>query len=123
MSKINVKYNGNKLEWKDRFYGSGGTWTPGAVLAIDEPAARKLLKHPEFEEVDQFDALDVQEPEADKKDEEEQVEEPPLVDIDSMTKTKLVEFAHRNFGLKLPDTLKIGEMRDQVRMQMGKKPA
>ena len=122
MPKIHVKYNGNKAEWTDRFYGSGGTWTPGAVLAIEEASARKLLKHPEFEEVDQFDDLDVQEPEPEKV-EEDEVEPPPLVDIETMTKTQLAVFAQRNFGLQLPDSLKVGEMRDKVRMQMGKKPA
>lgn len=122
MPKVNVKYNGNKPAFTDRFYGSGGTWTPGTTLAIEAGPARKLLKHPEFEEVDPFDALDAEVVETPEKPVEEVIEEPPLVNLEAMTKVNLVEYAQRNFGLRLPDTMKVGEMRDQIRMQMGKRP-
>ena len=117
MDKIKVKYIGGRTEWQDNLYGSGGVWQQGSVCLIDADAAERLLRHPEFERAD--NAKKFAEPEPAK--ENELVEEPPLANLDSMTKEQLAQYAHRNFGVVLQKKDTAESMRNTIRLQMGRK--
>jgi len=116
MDKIKVKYIGDRPEWRDNLYGSGGVWHPNSAVLVSAEAAERLLQHPEFVRDDKAKAI-----EAVQVKEEEQADEPPLANLDAMTKAQLTEYAHRNFGIVLPSNLKVEEARNQIRLQMGKK--
>ena len=117
MDKIKVKYIGDRTEWRDNLYGSGGVWQHGSVCLVSADAAERLLKHPEFERADA--AKRFVEPEI--PDEEEINEEPPLANLESMTKEQMAQYAHRNFGVVLQKKDTAESMRNTIRLQMGRK--
>lgn len=118
MDKIKVKYVGDREEWADNLYGSGGVWKPGSVCLVAADAAERLLKHAEFERADSAKRFEDVEPE---REEEELIEEPPLVNLEALTKDQLSQYAHRNFGIVLPKKETAEAMRNTIRLQMGKK--
>lgn len=120
MDMIKVKYVGQADSWSDNLYGSGGTWTKGSVVAVNAESGEKLLKHPEFERV--LRAKDYEVAEAPPK-EVEFKEEAPLVNLEAMTKQQLTEYAHRYFGVVLNPKEKADQLRETVRLQMGKRPS
>lgn len=117
MEKIKVKYIGERNEWADNLYGSGGVWQPGSVCLVSADSAERLLKHAEFERADQARKF----VESDPLVEEEAVEEAPLVNLDALTKDQLSQYAHRNFGIVLPKKETVETMRNTIRLQMGKR--
>ena len=114
--KIKVKYVGERPEWIDNLYGSGGTWQPGSVCLVPEDAGLRLLAHPEFERADSAKRFVETEPRV-----EVEIEEPPLTNLEAMTKDQLLAYAHRNFGVLLPKKETSAAIRDTIRLQMGKK--
>lgn len=118
MDKVKVKYIGTRESWSDNLYGSGGIWAgQGAVVVVSAEAAERLLKHPEFERADSAKKFTEAEPRV----EEELIEEPPLANLDAMTKDQLTQYAHRNFGIVLPKKDTVENLRNTIRLQMGKK--
>jgi len=116
--KIKVKYVGERPEWIDNLYGSGGTWQPGSVCLVPEEAGVRLLAHPEFERADGAKRFVETEPPL-----EPEFEEPPLKNLDAMTKDQLVAYAHRQFGVVLSPKERASSMRETIRLQMGRRPS
>ena len=116
---VKVKYVGPEVTWFDYLYGSGATWEQGGVVAIEKVFADKLLRHPEFQAAPLSKKYDVAEPPK----EPEEVEEPPMANLEAMTKAELSSYAHRNFGVVIPKTETAGNMRNTIRLQMGKRVA
>ena len=133
LAQVPIRYIGsNENGYADHLYGSGGEWPfPEAVVEVPVDKAIKLLAHSEFEDAREDTSVSLKDvlhntgtPRAAKEEEPEETEEQtaPLVDLSTMTKAQLKEYAHRNFGLDLPDTAKKDEMINTVRLQMGKAP-
>ena len=127
--QVPVRYIGlNENGYSDHLYGSGGVW-PMQDSISDVPVSKaiKLLDHPEFEDAREDKTVSLKAllsgaPVVQPEKEEESEVKPPLVDLSQMTKAQLKEYAHRNFGIELPDTAKKDEMINHVRLQMGKAP-
>lgn len=117
MDKIKVKYIGDRPEWRDNLYGSGGVWHPNSAVLVSAEVAARLLKHPEFVRDDLAKKFTEAEPQV----KEELIEEPPLANLDAMTKDQLTQYAHRNFGIVLPKKDTVENLRNTIRLQMGKK--
>jgi hypothetical protein len=115
---IKVKYVGGRESFYDNLYGTKLTWNKGDVLEVPEAQANKLLDHPEFE---RSEAKVTKKVEVVLEEEPEVVEEPPLVNLESLTKAQLTEFAHRQFNVKLDPKETAANMRDTIRLQMGRK--
>jgi hypothetical protein len=115
---ISITYRGKK-PYTDHLYGSKLHWEVGDTRDdVPEAVAVKLLKHPEFHDARKNKAeIKVDQP---PREQEEDVQ-PPLVNLDAMTKDQLIEYAHRNFGVKLDASTKKAELIDTVRLQMGKR--
>lgn len=133
--KMPVRYVGDQPEFYDYLYGSKATWQQGEAVDVEVPVAIKLLEHPEFEDArdpeDQL-AMTPKEllsaeraplPEMTEEEQEQFDEQPPLVDLDGLTKAQIVEYAQRNFGVVLDPNAKKPELIDTVRRQMGRKVA
>lgn len=139
MSKVKmpVRYIGDRDEFRDHLYGSKLIWQQGEAVEVDVEIAIKLLVHPEFEDArdpeDQLEATPKEllgglppKPTVEKTEEEQREEldmEPPLVNLEGLTKAQLVEYAHRNFGVTLDPAVKKDELIDTVRRSMGKRVA
>ena len=114
---IPIKYNGPK-PYTDHLYGSKLHWEIGDTRDdVPEHIAVKLLRHPEFEDARKRKTeIKVEEPPREEPD-----NLPPLVNLEAMTKDQLVQYAHRNFGVKLDTSVKKAELLDTVRLTMGKR--
>ena len=115
---VKVKYVGQDATWFDHLYNSGATFTQGGVVAVPRESADHLLRHPEFEEAPQAKKFDTAVPVKDIP-----IEEPPMVNLEAMTKEQLGQYAHRNFGIIVPKKETAEAMRNTIRLQMGKKVA
>ena len=113
---VKVRYVGSEQSYYDHNYNSGATWQQGGVVAVRAECAEKLLRHPEFEAAPMAKKFDVAEPHLI---EEEQVEEPPLANLEAMTKDQMIAYAHRNFGVVLDKRDKAETLRDSIRTRMG----
>lgn len=122
VQQIKVRYVGDRVEWRDHLYNSGGVWSPNQTVMVPLQAGLSLLRHPEFVRDD--DAVEViVAPAQQAEPGDEAVEAAPLVNLEAMSKGELAQFAQRNFGIVLPPATKIADMRNQIRLQMGKRPA
>lgn len=133
MRKIPIRYVGTHTSFSDHLYESGATWEFGEVVQVALDKAMKLLKHPEFEDartakeqakhtLKDLLALEEKElpPEIDE-DQERLEQEPPLVQLESLTKEQIVQYAQRNFGVVLDTSAKKADLIDTVRRQMGRR--
>ncbi len=135
MKQVPVRYIGNEPSYTDHIYGTGVTWGFGEVELVPGDKAINILDHSEFEDARDDQTLSVKdflndaEPLAVKNEDTEKEEQelldqqPPLANLDTMTKVQLIEYAHRNFGVQLPDTSKKAELISTIRLQMGKRVA
>mgnify|MGYP000715803635 CR=1 FL=1 len=113
---VKVRYIGMEDSWFDYLYRSGATWTKGSVVAVSDASAEKLLKHPDmFEEATLAKKFDV----ADEVKAVEKIEEPPLVNLEAMTKDQMLAYAQRNFGVILDKKDKAENLRNSIRTKMG----
>ena len=126
---IAIQYVGKKPRFRDVYYGTGLTWRQDETLLVaDEVAARKLLSHPEFEEgktdgARMPETSEVSSNAATNPSLENPVEAPPLVNLESMGKQQLSEFAHRHFNVKFQAKDSLAKMRETIRLQMGRQEA
>lgn len=122
---IAIQYVGQRPRFRDVYYGTGLTWRQDETLLVaDHVAARKLLSHPEFEEGKTEGAKmpDISESPTNLS-LENPVEAPPLVNLESMGKQQLSEFAHRHFNVKFQARDSLAKMRETIRLQMGRQEA
>lgn len=132
--KVPVRYVGARPTFEDHLYNSGATWEFGETVKVDPRAAERLLQHPEFEDArppkdqDRYPVrmlaaqADLANPPELTEEEFERLQEAPLVNLDTMTKAQLSEFAQRNWGLRLDSGQKKADLINAVRMQMGRRP-
>lgn len=127
--QVPVRYVGlNEHGYADHLYDSGGVWPmQDSIATVPVSKAIKLLDHSEFEDAREdttvpLKALLSGAPLVQPEKEEEPEAKPPLVDLSQMTKAQLKDYAHRNFGIELPDNAKKEDMVNAVRLQMGKAP-
>lgn len=121
---IPIRYVGSKAPFRDHLYGSGAEWRYSDVVEVSPVAARKLLTHPEFEDAREdtsvpIKSVVVKETLDDKTEEVEH--EPPLVNLDAMTKAQIAEYAYRQFGVELDGKATKTDMANTVRLQMGRR--
>ncbi len=112
---VKVRYLGQEEVWTDYLYNSGATFTKGGVVAVDARAADQLLQHPEFEAAESARKYDV----AEKPERKVEEDEPPLADLESMTKDQMLTYAQRNFGVVLKKTEAKDNIRNTIRSKMG----
>lgn len=114
---VPIKYVGPSASWTDNLYGTRMVWPKDGIQAVPGHIALKLLKHPEFKDARvgkmRDRGIDGTEPKR-----EDEVIEAPLVNLESMTKDSLSQFAKRYFNLDVARENK-PEMVDLVRRQMG----
>lgn len=129
---IPIRYVGlSESGYADHLYDSGGVWPmQDSVKDVPLTKAIKLLDHPEFEDAREDTSVPLKmllaaehAPKPELEDEDRLQQEAPLVDLSTLTKAQLKEYAHRNFGIELPDTDKKDVMINTVRLRMGKAPA
>lgn len=113
---VKIRYVGQEEIYSDHNYNSGATWLKGGVVAVRAECAERLLHHPEFEAAPTAKKFDVAEP---GLVEDELPEEPPLANLESMTKDQMIAYAHRNFGVVLDKKDKAETLRDSIRTRMG----
>jgi hypothetical protein len=114
---VPIKYVGSSASWTDNLYGSGLTWLRNDFQIVPGYIAVRLLKHVEFQDgrTGKLKGRPIDATEPSRKDEDE----PPLVDLNAMTKENLVQYAKRNFNLDVSGRAVKGEMVEIVRRQMG----
>lgn len=113
---VKIRYVGQEETYFDHNYNSGATWTKGSVVAVRAECAEYLLRHPEFEAAPTAKKFDIAEPEIVDREVEE---EPPLANLEAMTKDQMIAYAHRNFGVVLDKKDKAEALRDSIRTRMG----
>lgn len=127
--KVPVRYTGSKPVFKDHLFGTGITWEFGQTEEVPAATAVRMLSFgPAFEDARKDTSVSIKSlltTSVEKADptEEELASEPPLVNLESMTKAQITEFAQGQFGVILDSSLKKDEMIDTVRRQMGRKVA
>lgn len=131
MRTVPLTYNGKKQPFTDTLYGSGVRWSQtGTTQDVPLLAAIKLIKHPEFKDARKDQQLPLKSlllSEEDGPDDdgerERTLEEPPLANVEAMTKAQIVQYVHVNFGVELPSAMKKGEMVDVARQHMMRRQA
>lgn len=139
MRTVPLTYKGKKAPFTDTLYGSGVRWQQsGDTQAVPLQAAIKLARHPEFEDARDDQKLPLKalllsaedeprdekaEIEREQKELEETLEEPPLANVEAMTKAQIVQYVHVNFGVELPSSMKKNEMVDAARNHMMRRQA
>jgi len=118
MTTVNIKYVGKKEQERDHLYGSGQIWNQGESHPVAAAVASKLLQHPEFIK-DDGQAPQPSLPEepvepVSKPPSEEEAEFPPMVNIPTMSKAQLVEYAMREYGVDLDPKMKADQLRSAV---------
>jgi hypothetical protein len=115
---VPIIYIGGADSWFDNLYGTGLTWTKGGFQNVPGHVAYDLLRHPEFKDgrVGKLKDRDI---DATKPEKPEVKDEPPLVNLEAMTKDNIAQYAKRNFNLELDDGMKKADMVELVRRQMG----
>jgi len=109
----NIRYIGKKDERTDNVAGTGLVWNgQGDVQTVSDAAAAKLLAHPDIWE-DAGDAPVDEKPKAEKPVADKPADEPtppkqddpeddsalaPMVNLETMDKVALKEYAQRHFG-------------------------
>lgn len=105
MKLVKVGYCGKKDEQPDLIAGTGKVWGPGVTHLVTPAQAAILLEHTDSWVHE--GEVEVEEPvakpvtTAKKKEDEEPFAN---VNLANMTKTQLIQFAHRSFGVKLEDS-------------------
>lgn len=119
-----VKYVGRKARKEDNVAQTGAVWSPGSIVPVNDQAAAKLLQFP-----DVWIAVTVEEAgDATKADEaapptpavvllteEESDRVIHQINLQSMTKVDLRQYAARAFGKDLAEDMRIQDMRREVR--------
>lgn len=112
MDRVAVRYIGGRPFWADNLYGTGKTWANGEVIPVPAAAARRLLVHPEFEEASESPKelatagdepggpLVGQEQDDDGRDTEDDDRE--AVNISTMSRAELAQFAKSKYGVDIP---------------------
>ena len=117
---VKIKYVGKKEIKEDNVARTGVIWYgEGDVQTVPDSAAPRLLKH-----VDVWKLADDQDigeyEEAPEEEPEEEVDNPPLVDFDSMDKDQLIDYALREFGYKMDKRYSIDRMKRVIIAEMNR---
>lgn len=116
---VGVKYIGRKPEWKDHLYGTGLTFTQGAVEFMPENIAARFLQHTDMfeatEETSHDGYIPTQPPPEFVKNEELERELDVMDEFETMTKGAMQRFAWSNYKIKLSDKMTATEMRVKLR--------
>lgn len=118
---VGIKYVGTKNRpVRDTVAGTSLVWVDNEqVHYVPEAIAAVLLKH-----TDSWGKVDTKEGDVSVADlgienpaeqQAEQVEQPPLVNLESMDGTALLEYAQRQFNQRLPANMKPENMRARIR--------
>ena len=122
---VAVRYIGFRDNYTDKLYHSNLTFTKGQVRRLPSAHAYKLLRHTDmFERADdELAAIDsdvspeLEKAERDKADKIEAMQrENDLLDSITQMSTKkaVIEFAMTKYGMKLEDSQKLGELKEQA---------
>ena len=126
MAMIPVKYVGPKETEVEHNYGSGVFFKQGEVTMVPDYAAKILLeRHPsEYQDGRHHKQqhLEIKPVEPVPPKFVEDVEPPPLVNLDAMTKEQLVTFTHKQWGVELDAKGKKADLIDRARSLMGGAP-
>lgn len=120
---IPIAYVGKKEAQDDPVAGTGLVWSPGVIHNVTREQAALLFNHPDVWVDDRPLRVQKRDPiKAGVKPQPELTEEetellgrmPTMVDINVMDQAALQQYAMREFGMDLPTTMEIGEMRGQI---------
>lgn len=118
---LRVKYIGQKASQFFRFEDLGVTWSgPDDVQLVPEQFAGTINSHPSIWEIVGH-AKDKKPAEIQEKSEEQPVEVPVLVDINTMDKDALAAYCQREFGLPTDPKWSATRLRKYVQDVMGQK--
>ena len=114
-----VKYIGRREPHRDGIYETGD-WTIGMVKDVPDAVALKMLKHPDVYCVpaeEQAEATLVEKVEVNEKKDDEEADQNARDAIAAMaTKEAVAAYAMNNFGMKIPKTLSLENMKSQATM-------
>ena len=126
MAMIPVRYVGPKAFEVEHNYGSWVEFCQGEVTQVPDYAAKILLeKHPsEYKDArtSKQQHQEIQPVEAPPVKKDDEVELPPLVSLENLTREQLSAFAHKHWGVDLPPNGKKPEMIAKARALMGGAP-
>jgi hypothetical protein len=117
MSLVPIKYVGAKARRTDSVAGTGLAWEADTVHMVPPEVAVKLLRHPDVwakgEEPEGAEAAKL----ADKPEletEESLALKVGLPNLAAMSKADLGQMAAARFGITLPQTMKVADMRAKI---------
>jgi len=116
-SKLPVKYVGHRAQYRDGIYGTGIIWKQGEVILVDEPSARKMLKHPDvwILAAQEEPAKETPEKPKEKEDETEEGVQDAKDSVARMGKAAMLQYAETNFaGVKINQNIGIEKLREKV---------
>ena len=125
MAMIPVRYVGPKETEVEHNYGSWVNFKQGEITEVPDYAAKILReRHPsEYQDGRHHKQRKEIEPEETPPEiKQEEVELPPLTNLDAMTKEQIVGFAHKHFGVEFDAKAKKGDLIDKARSLMGGAP-
>lgn len=129
-----IRYIGMRQDWEDHLYSSGLFFTYGEIKLVPDRLAKKFLHHLDmFEEVTDLpedaelsNALSAQDDmdEAEEKEKAQLLEQNAIFEtlqhIEDMSKAGLVEYAEKNYSVKLNGKLKLDELKHEVKELVNK---
>ena len=116
-SKLPVKYIGHRAQYRDGIYGTGIIWKQGEVILVDEPSARKMLKHADVWTLaaQEEQAKEAPEKPKEKEDETEESVQAAKDSVARMGKAAMLQYAETNFaGVKINQNIGIEKLREKV---------
>lgn len=126
MAMIPVRYIGPKETEIEHNYGSWVSFKKNEITEVPDYAAKILLERhsSEYEDARHYKQrkFSIEPEEVAPPVKEEEVELPPLTNLETMTKDQLVGFAHKHFGVELDSKGKKADLIDKARSLMGGAP-
>ena len=114
-----IKYIGRREPHRDATYETG-EWTIGMVKDVPDAVALKMLKHPDVycaPADEQDEAALIEKVEINEKKDDEEADQNARDAIAAMaTKEAVAAYAMNNFGMKIPKTLSLENMKTQATM-------
>ena len=114
-----IQYNGFREPHRDGIYETGD-WTIGMIKDVPDAVALKMLKHPDVYAVARADEAPAQIEQVMEKTDRREDEEAQQTARDAVAamaeKDAIASYAMNNFGLKIPKTLTLENMKQRAIM-------
>jgi hypothetical protein len=117
MTLVPIIYVGAKARRTDSIAGTGLVWLPGQAHQVPQDVAAKLLRHPDVwarGEAEEGAVAAVLAEKPVEETEETLALRIGLPSLNGMSKADLGQLAAARFGITLPQTMKVADMRAQI---------